>query len=403
MRTIPAASWAVLLVACLHNEGPPTTNNPPPISPPFATTTIDSTVGSIATTSLVVDVSQRVHVLYSQDGISTLRYATCAGSCALATSWQHMTVDSTANSGLGSSLITDAGSLHVTYQVHNGQGRLRYATCSGNCLQATNWQVTTIDSSGSTGYDAALAADSNGQLHVTYIELVSGAPGHLKYAFCATSCTTASNWQITVLDSGKFLFSSARALAVDGSGRRHLLYQKSDSVGVVPPLYYARCDTGCANAANWQKAQVDPDPLFDAVPVVALDKGGHPRSSYWGNLNNQVVITFATCDTQCTTTNGWHVLPLETIAGSSDLQQHSLVVDQTGRAHVSFQNGGLSYAECNLNCTVSGSWLEVPVQGGSGVGSASAVGVLPVGLYQVGIVYLIAGDPGGLLKFAQSN
>src|SRR5689334_19678378 len=101
LQSIPAASCAVMLVACLHNEGPPTTG------PLFATTTIDSTVGTIATTSLAVDVSQRVHVLYSQDGVSTLRYATCAGSCALATSWQHVTVDTTANSGLGSSLVVD--------------------------------------------------------------------------------------------------------------------------------------------------------------------------------------------------------------------------------------------------------------------------------------------------------
>jgi len=121
LRPIPAASCAALLVACLHNEGPTTTG------PLFATTTIDSTVGTVATTSLVVDVSQHVHVLYSQDGVSTLCYAACAGSCALATSWQHVTVDTTANSGLGSSLVIDAAGLHATYQIFNGQGDLRWA------------------------------------------------------------------------------------------------------------------------------------------------------------------------------------------------------------------------------------------------------------------------------------
>ena len=72
-RSILAASYASSMLACLHNEGP-TTNGPL-----FATTTIDSTVGIVTTTSLVVDLSQQVHVLYSQDGVSTLRYATCAG------------------------------------------------------------------------------------------------------------------------------------------------------------------------------------------------------------------------------------------------------------------------------------------------------------------------------------
>jgi hypothetical protein len=400
LRSIPAASCAALLVACLHNEGPTTTG------PLFATTTIDSTVGTVASTSLIVDVSQHVHVLYSQDGISTLRYAACAGSCALATSWQHVTVDTTANSGLASSLVIDAGGLHATYQVFNGQGDLRYAACAGACLQAANWRVATIDSIGDTGHDASLAADASSQLHVTYIENRSGGRGYLKYAFCGTGCTTATNWQIGIIDSATYLFASARALAVDGSGRRHLVYQKSDALGVAP-LYYARCDTGCASGANWQPALVDPAPLFFAAPVLALDSDGHPRSGYWDRLNNQDVITYATCDTQCTTPSGWHTLPLQTIEpGSSDLQQHSLVIDQAGRPHMSFQHAGLSYAACNLNCTVPGSWFEVPIEattGGTGIGSGSSVGVLPVGLFQAGIVYLSADDPGGRLKFAQSN
>ncbi|HEY6223197.1 MAG TPA: hypothetical protein VIW26_05400 [Gemmatimonadales bacterium] len=400
LRFLPAASSAAILVACLHNEGPSASG------PLFATTTIDSTVGAVTTTSLVVDVSQRVHVVYSQDGVSTLRYATCAGSCGEGTSWQHVTVDTTANSGLGSSLIIDAAGLHATYQVFNGQGDLRYAACAGTCLQAGSWQAATIDSGGDTGHDAALAADGSGQLHVTYIELASGARGHLKYAFCATGCTTPASWQIGVLDSATYLFASTRALAVDGSGRRHLVYQKSDTLGVAP-LYYAECDTGCTNAANWRTTQVDPDPVFEAFPVIALDAAGRPRAGYWDRLNSQVVISFATCDTQCTTANAWRILPVQALEqGSSDLLQHSLVVDQAGRPHMSFQHAGLSYAGCNANCVTPGSWFEVPIEattGGTAIGSGSTVGLLPVGLFQVGIVYLSAGSTPGSLKFAQSN
>lgn len=396
-RSIVAASCAASMLACLHNEGPPTNG------PLFATTTIDSTVGTVTTTSLVVDVSQHMHVLY--DGGSTLRYATCAGLCAQNTSWQRVTVDTTANSGLASSLVIDAGGLHATYQVFNGQGDLRYAACAGACLQATSWQVATIDSIGDTGHDASLAADASGQLHVTYIERGNGGRGRLKYAFCATGCTTATNWQLAAIDSATYLFASARALAVDGSSRRHLVYQKSDTLGVAP-LYYARCDTGCTSAANWQTGLVDPTPLFDAAPVLALDSDGHPRTGYWDRVSNQVFITYATCDTQCATPDVWHILPLQTIEqGSSDLLQHSLVIDPAGRPHMSFQHAGLSYAACNLSCTAPGSWFEVPIEatGGTGIGSGSSVSVLPVGLFQAGIVYFSAGATHGSLKFAQSN
>lgn len=399
-RSILAASCATAMLACIHNEGPQTGG------PLFATTTIDSTVGAATTTSLVVDVGQRVHVLYSQDGVSTLRYATCAGLCSQGTSWQRVTVDSTANSGLSSSLVSDAGGLHATYQVFNGQGDLRYAACSGNCGQATSWQWTTIDSIGDTGHDAALAADAGGALHVTYIERGNGGKGHLRYATCSATCTTASSWQVTTLDSATFLFASTRALAVDGSGRQHLVYQKSDTLGVAP-LFYARCDSGCAYAANWHSILVDQAPLFDAVGVVALDESGHPRTGYWGRLSNQTVITYASCDSQCTTANSWHILPVQSIEqGSSDLSQHSLVIDQAGRPHVSFQHAGLSYAGCNLNCTLPGSWFEVPIEtstGGTGIGSGNSLGVLPAGLFQSGIVFLSANSGVGSLKFALSN
>ncbi len=400
LRSILAASCATITLACVHNQGPSTSG------PLFTTTTIDSTVGTVTTTSLVVDAAQRVHVLYSQDGVSTLRYATCGGACTLNTSWQRITVDSTANSGFASSLVSDAGGLHATYQIFNGQGDLRYAACSGSCVQGPSWQVTTIDSSGDTGHDAALAADPSGQLHVTYVEYVNGGRSRLKYASCGSSCTTASNWQIALIDSATYLFASSRSLAVDGASRRHLVYQRSDTLGIAP-LYYARCDSGCLNAANWQTALVDPSPLFNAAPVVALDSEGHPRSGYWDRLNGQVVISYATCDTQCTTSDAWHILPVQVIEqGSSDLLQHSLVIDQAGRPHMSFQHAGLSYAACNVNCTLPGSWFEVPIEattGGTGLGSGSAVGLLPVGLFQAGIVYLSATSTSGSLKFAQSN
>lgn len=400
LRSMLAAGSAATLVACTPNLG---SGGGGPL---FATTTIDTTVGTITTTSLAVDVAQRVHVTYSQDGASTLRYATCGGLCSQSASWQRVTVDTTANSGLSSSLIVDAGGVHVTYQVFNGQGDLRYTSCATSCLLAASWQVTTIDSTGDTGHDGSLAADGTGQLHVTYIEHVSGGRGRLKYAFCSTACTTATNWQITVLDSANFLFASPRALAVDGTGRRHLVFQKSDSVGLAP-LTYSTCDTGCGSAANWQSTQIDPDPLFDGAPVVALDLNGHPRTSYWDRLSGQVAITFASCDTLCTTPTGWRILPIQTIElGSSDFLEHSLAIDAAGRPHMSFQHGGLSYAGCNVNCTLAGSWFEVPIEatlGSQSAGAGSSVGVLPVGLFQAGIVYLSAGATRGTLKFAQSN
>lgn len=392
VRSILATIATASLFACTPNQGPNVT------TPLFATTTIDSTAGTVTTTSLAVDVSQRVHVLYS--GGSTLRYATCGGLCAQATSWQHVTVDTTTNSGLSSSLIIDPSGLHATYQVLGSlHWALRYASCATSCVLATSWQLTTIDSAGFPG-DASLAVDGSGVLHVTYVDQVGGVSrALLKYAICSTACSTATNWQITVLDSAIHVSSSSRALAIDGASRQHLVYQRADSASAVS-LYYSRCDTGCGSATNWQSTQIDPSPLFDASPVIALDPNGHPRSAYWGSPGGTSTITYASCDTQCTTPNAWRILPIQVIeSGSSDLLQHSLVIDATGSPHMSFQHAGLSYAGCTSTiCVLPGSWFEVPIE--ANAGSGSSVGALPVGLFRAVVVYL---SVSGALRFAESN
>jgi len=385
---------APLLISCSPISAPPS-------APLFLLATVDTGVGAATQSSLVVDGTGGVHVAYSQEGASNLRYATCLGDCVDDAGWARTTVDTTTNSGFFNSIVTGVGGLHIVYQVYNGQGDLRYATCPATCLQPSSWQILTIDSAGNTGHDGSLAVGQAGQLHVTYLEAVPvpGGMWRLKYAACSTACTSPANWSITVLDSAVFLDASTRSLALDANGRLHLVYQKIDTLTGMRPIVYATCAASCTTAANWQVAEIDNDPLDHAAPVVALDVLGVPSVAYWGKLGPSAAITYARCNGVCTTSIGWDILPVQVIAaGSSDLDQHSLVIDAAGRPQMSFQHGGLAYAGCVSNCTVPGAWLEFLVDPGV-AGPGSSVAGLPGG--GVGIVYLSRSN--GHLRFAMSN
>lgn len=392
LATLPSA---VLVGACSPISNPGST-------PLFLVSTIDTAVGATAQTSLGVDATGRVHVAYSQDGISNLRYATCAADCAQTASWSHTTVDTTSNSGLFNSFVVAAGALHIAYQVYSGQGKLRYATCTANCLLTASWQTVTIDSAGNTGHDASLAVGQAGQLYVTYLESVAvpGGRWRLKYASCTASCTDPASWSNAILDSAVFVDASSRALAVDGTGRLHLAYQKTDSIGQTPVIY-ATCAATCADPANWQLTGLDSDPLDHAAPVAAVDPLGVPSVAYWGRLGGSATINYGQCAGVCTTSVGWNILPIQTLeSGTSDLDQHSLVLDAASRPQMSFQHGGLAYAGCVSNCTLPGAWLEFLVDPGV-AGGGSSVGGLSGG--SVGIVYVSPSSGGGRLRFAVSN
>lgn len=396
-RLVSTCVAAVLLYACSTGSGP--TNQPL-----FLIATIDTGVGSSIQTSMAQDGAGRVHLAYSQEGAGMLRYATCAATCFDDGSWNRTTVDTTSHSGLDNAIVADGvGGLHIAYQVYDGQGDLRYAACTTGCTQAGSWQVVTIDSAGNTGHDASLTVDGSQRLHVTYLEYVPVAGGlwRLKYASCASNCTTPGNWQLAVLDSARVLTVSSRALMAEGSGRLQLVYQRADTTAPVP-LYYASCDANCGTPGNWSSVLLDPDPVSSARAVLALDASGAPRLDYWGHYSGEAALIFGGCDSGCGNVAQWGFLPLQIVSSSSsDIAQHSLLIDASGRPHASFRDGGLAYASCVANCTLPGSWFEILADGSALSGGASSIAVLAGG--QIGIAYLAPGGADGRIRFAVSE
>jgi hypothetical protein len=384
MRLPVRAVFAVTLIAACDN------GTDPGGGPGYAIglALVDSTVGSISDIALARDGGGKIHLAYSQDGISTLRYATCTTSCTIAAQWQVVTVDTAYDAGFAPSLAAGSGTaLHIAYLRQSGPTHeLRYATCAAGCTTAANWQVATVDAAG--GYTPALALDGTGGVHVVENDLRK-----ITYAACAIDCTAPANWQLTVLDSASYVGASPTALARDTAGVLHVLYERQD--GSVFHLLYARCTGTCGDSANWTRVLVD-SVAYMGAPALRVGAGGRLEATYF-RASPGITLVYARCDSGCATAANWHSLALDATASAG---YNGFIVSGAG-AYVSYRAGGgdLRYAECAALCLGSGDWTFVSVDSLHNAFQNSALWA--AGHFNADVAFLRAGDPGGHLLYAQ--
>ena len=222
-----------------------------------------------------------------------------------------------------------------------------------------------MDTAGLVGANPALAVDGGGRLHVLYDDFGDGSHSSIKYATCVAGCDAPGNWRVTVVTPG----SGDKALAVDASGRLHVVYDEW------PSPKYATCAIGCDAAANWQAVTVD-----DAVGAgggyvaLAVDANGRRHLSYWDFYNYD--LKYATCAAGCVAAGSWQVVPLDTAELVGPFT--GLAVDASGRLHISYHDWGeedLKYATCAAGCDAADSWQATTVAGDGNVGFGSALAV----------------------------
>ena len=171
-------------------------------------------------TSISVDSNDAVHISYYDATNGNLKYATCSSSCSSASSWSKVTVDSSSGDvGEHTSISVDSNdALHISYYDATNTN-LKYATCSSSCSSASSWSKVTVDSSsGDVGRYGSIAIDSNDALHISYRD---STLDDLKYATCSSSCTSASSWTTSTIDSVGNV-GSRTSIAIDSNDAVHI-------------------------------------------------------------------------------------------------------------------------------------------------------------------------------------
>ena len=219
---------------------------------------------------------------------SDLKFATCDSVCTNPLRWQIITVDQAGDVGHYPSLAIDRlGRRHVSYYFYDftsgtgDKGFLKYATCAAGCNTPANWDTVTVDNPGPLGAYSSLAVDSSGRPHVTYWGSGSYATfDNLVYATCTGVCSQPAGWQVVVVDHPSGL-SSESSIGVDARGRLFVSYASGDDN--ISTLKFATCATACTSASSWRSSFVDVQAgKVGYLSSLVVDGQGRVHVSYSG-------------------------------------------------------------------------------------------------------------------------
>jgi hypothetical protein len=299
-------------------------------------TNIRSATSQPSGASIVIEANDTIHVSYSIG--DNLNYLTCSSSCSSASSWSGVLV--IAGSGSKNIIEIDTnGTLHISHSKPTGsssQYTLQHSTCSSSCLTASSWTTTSITSV-TVLSGISMTTDSNNSIHILYREGYSSTGYDLNYATCSSGCTSTSSWStVEIADGGtsSSYFSalmSSQSIVVDSNNGIHITYGLSDN------LTYATCSSSCTSASSWTNTTVDTG-LYQGSGEIALDSNDHLYISY-GNGSSSAAskLAYATCSSSCTSSSSWTKTTFDTNGDA----QRGLALDSNDRVHISYYTSNL--------------------------------------------------------------
>lgn len=174
-----------------------------------------------------------VHISYRANG--TLKYAACLldnpDSCRNPADWENVVVDDGSGGSVGtdSSIFVNDSGVHITYR-DNTNADIKYAFCSSaslsstSCLGSGDWKTAAFDRRGDMGVCTRLRIDANG-FHAVYADRTNR---DVKYAFCrkGADCLKPENWTPYRIDAPGDVGWDAY-LALDPDGKIHVSYRDS--------------------------------------------------------------------------------------------------------------------------------------------------------------------------------
>jgi hypothetical protein len=196
--------------------------------------------------------------------------------------------------------------------------------------QGAEWRLQVVDSGGGGSY-SSMRVDTNGNVHVSYIDEVQN---QVKYGFWDHKL---DKWFTTVLDRSAG-FSS---MVLDKKQQPHISYLDYGT----GKLKYARWNGGA-----WEKQTIQINAKnISFYTSIALDDKGNPRISYyeyWGTGDDYRL------QLRNVVWNGkfWEVRTIDTVPGSgkfNSMTSDSAGVPQIAYANVKAENAGLRYAIWN--------------------------------------------------------
>ncbi|MBI5664011.1 MAG: hypothetical protein HZC49_02805 [Nitrospirae bacterium] len=255
------------------------------------------------------------------------------------TQWTIETVDDSPGVGKAASIAVDSnGKVHISY-LDSIRGDLKYAT---NVFGV--WEAIQVDTD--VDESTSIAIDSHGNAHISYYDSINA---DLKYATNASG-----SWVITAIDSAGIV-GKYTSIAIDSLNKAHIGYFDWQNSS----LKYATNASG-----SWVKTTVESSVVVGNYLSIAVDGSRKAHISYYDETNTY--LKYAT-----NTTGSWVKTTVDSAAfvGATS----SIAVDSSNKAHISYYdstNANLKYAT-----NTSGSWVKTTVDSTGDAGNISAISV----------------------------
>ncbi|MDG1551236.1 MAG: Ig domain-containing protein, partial [Candidatus Poseidoniaceae archaeon] len=277
--------------------------------------------------SIVIDANDTIHISYSfrSNHGASLFYSTCSSSCSSVWSWSEVQV--VAGGHYNNIAIDTNGTLHISHgTTGTGTSLLQHSTCSSSCSTASSWTTTSITSVGNVISSISMTTDSNNSIHILY-RRYSYPTFDLNYATCSSGCTSTSSWSTVEFDaSTTSSYMSKQSIAVDSNNGIHITY------GLNGNLTYATCSSSCTSASSWTNTTVDTGSQYIRGEI-ALDSNDHLYISYGkGSSVATSKLAYATCSSSCTSSSSWTNTTFDTNGGNV----RGLALDSNDRVHISY-------------------------------------------------------------------
>jgi len=339
--------------------------------------------------AFALDESDHVHIAYADDLSNALYYVTDAGG-----SWGTQALDSFGgNIGEMTIAADPAGNPRIAFavfdQTENEAADEYDFYIYSAVFDAGNWDVSVVFESSALWTSLASAVDSNGVTHLAVLRASDAAD--LSYAQYAggsweTEIITGSVWMISdvslVLDSNDVphvAFTGngpiSLKMAVRESGSWNIVNASSvnraasaDSIALdaTDNAHIGYCDQRklwlTTENDGWVEQELAAVGLVQQSTASAIDSAGHVHLLFLRGSATHI-LQYAT-----NKTGAWTIEPIYTSSVSDSVCGYSIIVDEQGKAHVSFQ----SALQLFYLSDASGQWSAQVVDTGTG-----SVGGLP--------------------------
>lgn len=292
---------------------------------------IDTIEGTYAG-DLAIDGNGVLHATYTDPNSDRLHYARCASNCLIRTSWNTTVVDSNVYAHFGSALAVDGNTVHLVYEDATVND-VHYATCSADCTTFSGWTRGAAETAGAVGGTRKLIVNG-GRLHTSWFDF---SAQRLRYATCATGCTTPAGWASTPIDQAGTL-GAYPSLGVGPSGTIYISYTTTGPY----QIFLANCSSSCETAASWTRTFIE-DGGGSGPAENALLVSGDGRLGVVHFKVSTADLRYSTCATACTVSSNWRSTALDSNGDVGYFPNATLSAD--GELQAAYIGGGLKYAE----------------------------------------------------------